>query len=156
MVDGPPDDRQLRMLDAGPRDLYKKRYNVAVSRARNQLWIVHSLDMNRHLKAGDLRRLLLAHAHDPEALLREMEIQGNRVRIRGSVFFRNPDAAVAPVFAKLGDLEIEALGPASHSERRADSPLVDRIRRSAEAVRARWLAEETSTTEVEEEEFAPL
>src|SRR4029077_1117859 len=79
MVDGPPDDGQLRMLEAGPKDLYKKRYNVAVSRARNQLWIVHSLDTNRHLKPGDLRRRLLAHAHDPEALLREMEVQGSRV-----------------------------------------------------------------------------
>jgi superfamily I DNA and/or RNA helicase len=78
MVDGPPDDGQLRMLEAGPKDLYKKRYNVAVSRARNQLWIVHSVDMNRHLKSGDLRRRLLAHAHDPDALLREMEVEGNR------------------------------------------------------------------------------
>jgi very-short-patch-repair endonuclease len=230
MVDGPPDDGQLRMLDAGPRDLYKKRYNVAVSRARNQLWIVHSIDMNRHLKMGDLRRRLLAHAHDPEALLREMEVQGSRtdspfekavmqrliaagyrvrsqwpvgayridlvveglnrklavecdgekwhtpeqlqndlerqailerlgwtfVRVRGSIFFRNPDAAMASVFAKLADLEIEALGPASESEQNADWPLIERIRRSAEALRAQWLAEETATAEVEEEEFAPF
>ena len=43
MVDGPPNNGQLTYRDAGPRDLYKKRYNVAVSRARNQLWVV-SLD----------------------------------------------------------------------------------------------------------------
>jgi len=230
MVDGPPDDGQLRMLDAGPRDLFKKRYNVAVSRARNQLWIVHSIDMNRHLKSGDLRRRLLSHAHDPEALLREMEVQGHRVdspfekqimqrlvaagyrvrpqwpvgayridlvveglnrklavecdgekwhtpeqlqndlerqailerlgwifvRVRGSVFFRNPDAAMAPVFAKLADLEIEPLGPASDSERRTDSPLIERIRRNAEALRAQWLAEESASAEVEEKELAPF
>jgi very-short-patch-repair endonuclease len=230
MVDGPPDDGQLRMLDAGPKDLFKKRYNVAVSRARNQLWVVHSLDMNRHLKTGDLRRRLLAHAHDPNALLREIEVQGSRVdsplerqimerlvatgyrvrsqwpvgayridlvveglnrklavecdgekwhtpeqlqndlerqailerlgwifvRVRGSVFFRNPDAAMAPVFAKLADLEIEALGPASESEEKTDSPLVERIRRNAEALRAQWLAEETESSDVEGEEFAPF
>ena len=44
-------------------------------------------------------------------------------------------------------LEIEALGPASESERETASPLVERIRRNAEAVRARWLAEETATME---------
>ena len=222
--------RAQHRRDAGPKDLYKKRYNVAVSRARNQLWIVHSVDMNRHFKSGDLRRRLLAHAHDPDALLREMEVQGNRtdspfekgvmqrliaagyrvrsqwlvgayridlvvegvnrklavecdgekwhtpdqlqndlerqgilerlgwifVRVRGSVFFRNPDAAMAPVFAKLADLEIEALGPVYESERETESPLIARVRRSAEAVRAQWLAEETATTEVEEEEFAPF
>ena len=53
MVDGPPEDGKLPYRDAGPKDLYKKRYNVAVSRARNQLWLVHSLDPDAHLKAGD-------------------------------------------------------------------------------------------------------
>ena len=55
MVDGPPNDGQLTYRDAGPRDLFKKRYNVAVSRARNQLWVVHSIDPETHLKSGDLR-----------------------------------------------------------------------------------------------------
>jgi very-short-patch-repair endonuclease len=173
---------------------------------------------------------LLAHAHDPGALLREMEVQGNRadspfekqvmqrlvaagyrvrsqwpvgayridlvveglnkklavecdgekwhtpeqlqgdlerqailerlgwifVRIRGSVFFRNPDAAIAPVFAKIADLEIETLGPASESERQVDSPLTVRIRRSAEALRGQWQAEESVSREMEEEELAPF
>jgi len=231
MVDGPPDDGQLRMLDAGPKDLFKKRYNVAVSRARNQLWVVHSLDVDRHLKSGDLRRRLLQHAHDPQALLREMEVQGSRVdspfekqvmqrlvaagyrvrsqwpvgayridlvveglnrklavecdgekwhtpeqlqndlerqailerlgwifvRIRGSLFFRDPDAAIAPVFAKLDHLDIEALGPASQAEPiAADSPLVERIRRKAEALRAEWLAERTSATEIEEDDLVTI
>ena len=226
MVDGPPDDGQLRMLDAGPKDLYKKRYNVAVSRARNQLWVVHSLDVDRHLKSGDLRRRLLNHARDPQALLREMEVEGSRVdspfekqvmqrlvaagyrvrsqwpvgayridlvveglnrklavecdgekwhtpeqlqadlerqailerlgwifvRIRGSLFFRDPDAAIAPVFAKLDHLDIEALGPVSQTAPIADSPLVERVRRNAEALRAEWLAESTSATELEQDE----
>jgi very-short-patch-repair endonuclease len=230
MVDGPPDDGQLRMLDAGPKDLFKKRYNVAVSRARNQLWIVHSIDMSRHLKMGDLRRRLLAHAHNPDALLREMEVQGSRtdsvfekavmqrlvaagyrvrsqwpvgayridlvveglnrklavecdgekwhtpeqlqndlerqailerlgwifVRVRGSVFFRNPDAAMGSVFSKLAHLDIETLGPVSESEVTTDSPLVERVRRNAEALRVRWLADETVSTEVGEDELEPF
>ena len=187
-------------------------------------------DMNRHLKASDLRRRLLAHAHDSNALLREMEVQGNRiespferqvmqrlvsagyrvrsqwpvgayridlvveglnrklavecdrerwhtpeqlqddlerqailerlgwifVRVRGSIFFRNPDAAMAPVFARLADLEIEALGPASESEETSDSPLIERIKRKAEALRGEWLAEETADLAVAEEESAPF
>ena len=36
IVDDPPEDGQLPLRDAGPRGVYKKRYNVAVSRA-NQL-----------------------------------------------------------------------------------------------------------------------
>lgn len=76
MVDGPPDDGKLRLRNAGPRDLYKKRYNVAVSRARNHLWVVHSLDPDGHLKSGDLRRRLIEHAPDPNAILCAIEEQG--------------------------------------------------------------------------------
>jgi very-short-patch-repair endonuclease len=79
MVDSPADDGPLNNPGFGPHDRYKKRYNVAVSRARNQLWIVYSLDPAVHLKAGDLRRRLIEHARDPQALLREMEVQSNRV-----------------------------------------------------------------------------
>ena len=63
--------------------------------------------------------------------------------LSGSVFFRNADAAMSPVFAKLADLEIEALGPASDSRQAADSPSVERIRRCAEALRTQWLADKT-------------
>jgi very-short-patch-repair endonuclease/transcription elongation GreA/GreB family factor len=223
MVDSPTDDGQLFNPGFGPHDRYKKRYNVAVSRARNQLWIVHSLDPAVHLKAGDLRRRLIEHARDPQALLREMEVQNNRVdspfekqvmqrlvtagyrvrsqwpvgayridlvvegsnrklavecdgekwhtpeqlqadlerqailerlgwifvRIRGSLFFRDADAAVAPVFAKLDHLDIEPLGPVSHSEAIAESPLVQRVRKNAETRRAEWLTETTATLGIE-------
>jgi very-short-patch-repair endonuclease len=226
MVDGPPDDGQLDLRDAGSRDLYKKRYNVAVSRARNQLWVVHSLDPSAHLKPRDLRRRLIEHARDPQALLRAMEVQGKRtespferlvlqrllatgyrvqtqwpvgayridlvvegrtgrlavecdgekyhtpeqlqrdldrqgvlerlgwkfVRIRGSVFFRDPDAALAPVFAKLDQLGIEPVGEGIAPP--DPSGVVERIRRQAESLRAQWqrekedaaVAEEDSTT----------
>lgn len=216
MVDGPPTDGQLTMRDAGPKDLYKKRYNVAVSRARNQLWVVHSVDPDTHLKPGDLRQRLIAHARDPLALLRAMEEQGKRtdspyfekpvlerlmragyrvhpqwqvgsrridlvvegttkwlavecdgekwhtpeqlqqdlerqailerlgwvfVRIRGSVFFRDPDTAMAPVFAKLEQLGIETLGVASEVPPAEQAALLCRVRRRAEAVRTDWRAD---------------
>lgn len=213
MVDGPPDNGQLPNRDAGPRDLYKKRYNVAVSRARNQLWVVHSLDPTAHLKPRDLRRRLIEHARDPQALLRAMEVQGKRtdsvfetlvlqrllaagyrvqtqwpvgayridlvvegrssrlavecdgerwhtpeqlqqdidrqavlerlgwkfVRIRGSVFFRDPDAAMAPVFAKLDQLGIEPLGEGVAPP--DPGGLVERVRRQAETLREQWQRE---------------
>ena len=224
MVDGPPDDGQLTYRDAGPKDLYKKRYNVAVSRARNQLWVVHSLDPNAHLKPGDLRRRLIEHARDPQALLRVMEDQGKRtespfemlvlqrlltagyrvktqwpvgayridlvvegkarrlavecdgekwhtpeqlqrdlerqailerlgwvfVRIRGSVFFRDSDTAMAPVFAKLAYLGIEPLGVSADPTRTASESQVERLRKQAEALRAQWLQEKGTPGVVEE------
>ena len=224
MVDGPPDDGQLSLRDAGPKDLYKKRYNVAVSRARNQLWVVHSIDPDTHLKGGDLRRRLIEHARDPQALMRAMEEQGKRtdsvfeklvlqrlisagyrvhpqwpvgarridlvvegttkrlavecdgerwhtpeqlqqdlerqsilerlgwifVRIRGSVFFRDPDSAMASVFAKLDHLGIEPLGAASQTPSPEGTPLLDRVRRRAEALRAQWLEEKFADAEENE------
>lgn len=50
---------------------FKQRFNVAASRAKDQLWLVHSLDPERDLKPGDLRRELIAHVRDPEAHLRK-------------------------------------------------------------------------------------
>lgn len=49
----------------GAYDSTKKRYNVAASRAQDQLWVVHSLDPNNDLKPGDLRRELILHAQNP-------------------------------------------------------------------------------------------
>jgi very-short-patch-repair endonuclease len=208
MVDGPPDDGQLPNRDEGPRGLYKKRYNVAVSRARNQLWVVHSLDPAAHLKARDLRRRLIDHARNPQALMRALEskqtesifeklalqrliaaryrvqtqwavgayridlvVEGKTrrlavecdgekwhtpeqlqhdidreavlrrlgwkfVRIRGSVFFRDADAAMSPVFLKLDQLGIEPLGEvAAQSDQ---GGVIERIRRAAETLRAQW------------------
>jgi very-short-patch-repair endonuclease len=54
-------------------DLFKQRFNVAASRAKDQLWLVHSLDPGRDLKQGDLRRALIEHARDPGARRRAME-----------------------------------------------------------------------------------
>jgi very-short-patch-repair endonuclease len=48
-------------------DAFKQRYNVAASRAKDQLWLVHSLDPSRDLKSGDLRRTLIEYMRAPDA-----------------------------------------------------------------------------------------
>jgi very-short-patch-repair endonuclease len=53
----------LRNEDANEY-MWKKRFNVAASRARDQLWVVHSLDPEIDLKPGDIRRKLILHARD--------------------------------------------------------------------------------------------
>ena len=55
------------------RDDARKVFNVAASRARDQLWVVHSLNPRRDLKAGDLRLRLISHAEDPSTLRPEID-----------------------------------------------------------------------------------
>jgi very-short-patch-repair endonuclease len=57
----------------------RKRYNVAASRARDQLWVVHSLNPETDLKEGDLRRRLIKHAEDPLATERQLQEQTQKV-----------------------------------------------------------------------------
>lgn len=221
MVDGPPDDGQLPNRDEGPKGIYKKRYNVAVSRARNQLWVIHSIDPNAHLKPRDLRRRLIEHARDPQALMQLTDMHGKRTdsifeklvlqrllangyrvqtqwpvgayridlvvegksdrlaiecdgekwhshdqlqrdldreailcrlgwkfaRIRGSVFFRDPDAAMAPIFSKLDQLGIEPLERDAAPIQTEES--VQRIKRNAESLRAKWEEERKEAVLVE-------
>jgi very-short-patch-repair endonuclease/DNA polymerase III delta prime subunit len=184
LVDSTADDAGLRTLREGAYELVKKRYNVAASRARDQLWVVHSFDAHRALKTDDLRFQLLQHARDPGStplhldthdvpraespLEREVakclaaarfrvkqqmsvghfridmvvengerrlavECDGDRyrspesinedtarqavlerlgwqfVRIRGSAFYRDPDAALRRVFDRLSELGIEPI-----------------------------------------------
>ena len=59
-------------------EAFKQRYNVAASRAKDQLWLVHSLDPNRDLKAGDLRRLLIEYVRDPGARRRSVQEAAHR------------------------------------------------------------------------------
>lgn len=75
MVDSPGDKGPQRMRQ---EDLLKQRYNVAASRARNQLWVVHSLDPARDLKPGDLRRRLLEYVRAPGARGRAAERAARR------------------------------------------------------------------------------
>jgi very-short-patch-repair endonuclease len=60
------------------QQMFKQRFNVAASRARDQMWIVHSLDPGRDLKAGDLRRQLIEHAQDPIRLMLALEEKEKR------------------------------------------------------------------------------
>lgn len=64
------DDKLLAMQGFGFQDATRKRYNVAVSRARDQLWVVHSLD-GAKMKAGDIRRGLLEYAANPNEVERQ-------------------------------------------------------------------------------------
>ncbi len=69
MVDVPSEkDGPLSLRDGEGHDgMFKKRFNVAASRARDQMWVIHSLDPEIDLKSGDLRRLLITHARDQHA-----------------------------------------------------------------------------------------
>jgi very-short-patch-repair endonuclease len=200
------------------QQMFKQRYNVAASRARDQMWVVHSLNVQTDLRSGDLRRRLIEHAQDPGALLRLLEekekrtespferdvlkrlltagyrvtpqwkvgsrridlvVEGNGgrlavecdgdryhpleklgedmerqailerlgwvfARIRGSVFFRDPNRAMSPVFEKLRDLEIDPCAeptPASSNESVAE--LTNRVSRRAEQIRNEWNAKDS-------------
>jgi very-short-patch-repair endonuclease len=52
--------------------MYKKRFNVASSRAKDQLWVVYSLDAQTQLKSADIRRRLIEHAIDPSSLMNQL------------------------------------------------------------------------------------
>ena len=202
MVDSPGgDDELLRLKREGAFEAIKKRYNVAASRARDQMWVVHSMDPDRHLQPDDIRLRLLKHLRDPLAAMRAIAEQGARTeseferqvlqrlvsrgyqvkpqwhvgyyridlvvegggrrlaiecdgdrwhplekladdmarqavlerlgwtfaRIRGSAFFRDPEAAMVPVYQHLEELGISpghVIGDASEQ----DSGLVDEIK----------------------------
>lgn len=70
MVDSPAEEGPLRAKGEGAFELIKKRYNVAASRARDQMWVMHSFEPDLHLKSSDLRLKLLKHVLDPFASLR--------------------------------------------------------------------------------------
>lgn len=57
----------------GADDAYRKRYNVAASRAKDQLWVVDSLDPANDLKPGDLRKQLIDFSLNPTSVSRANE-----------------------------------------------------------------------------------
>lgn len=69
IVDTPKGDGPLDLRSDGSANdyMYRKRFNVAASRARDQLWVVHSLDPDNDLKEGDIRKRLIKHATNPKA-----------------------------------------------------------------------------------------
>lgn len=60
MVSSSDEDRRSMALTAKQ---YVQRYNVAASRAKDQLWVVHSLDIAALNNPEDLRRRLLEYAY---------------------------------------------------------------------------------------------
>lgn len=210
MVDSP---REGGPLPTRATQDFKQRFNVAISRARDQLWVVHSLNPGVDLKPEDLRRRLLEHCMNPrgveqilqrteartespferEVLARlvragyrvtpqwkvghyridlviegggrrlAVECDGDRyhpieklpedmarqailerlgwrfVRLRGSAFFRNPEAAMAPVFERLRELAIPPEGLMVESPAMpAEEPLRASIVRRAQALEREW------------------
>ena len=75
MIDSPSEDSDdlIRLKGEGAFESIKKRYNVAASRARDQMWVVHSLDPDSNLKPNDIRRQLLKHVADPLSRMRAIE-----------------------------------------------------------------------------------
>jgi len=74
------DTAQRGPLSLRDQELFKQRFNVAASRARDQMWVVHSLSPQNDLKADDLRRQLIEHAQDPSHLMRALEEKENRAQ----------------------------------------------------------------------------
>jgi very-short-patch-repair endonuclease len=74
------DTAQRGPLSLRDQELFKQRFNVAASRARDQMWIVHSLSPQNDLKADDLRRQLIEHAQDPSRLMRALQEKENRAQ----------------------------------------------------------------------------
>ena len=60
LVDSSEENKSLRLVGEGVEGAIRKRYNVAISRPKDQLWIVHSIDKN-NLKEGDLRKELFEY-----------------------------------------------------------------------------------------------
>ncbi|MBI2926145.1 MAG: AAA family ATPase [Verrucomicrobia bacterium] len=86
MVDSTAGEPLAMRNPDGNRKLFKKRYNVAASRARDQMWVVHSLNPETDLKPGDVRRLLIEHALDPKAWQRQLEDRLARVDPNSKLF----------------------------------------------------------------------
>jgi very-short-patch-repair endonuclease len=199
--------------EEGHDDMFKKRYNVAASRARDQMWVIYSLDPDTDLKPTDIRRRLILHARDQHKyntahkeqeqkiesefekqvfniLIRagynvttqwpvgayriDMVVEGNGkrlavecdgdrwhplekleedmarqailerlgwrfMRIRGSQFFRNPEQAMKPIFARLETLGIPPQGMSTKSTHVQDgNELKGRIIRRANELRQQW------------------
>lgn len=98
MVDSSPEEPPLFRRQDGPQKIFKKRFNVAASRARNQMWVVYSLNYDLDLKPGDIRRQLIEHAIDPESWQRQADALLKAVDPRSVAF----EGAVARKLAARG------------------------------------------------------
>jgi len=224
LVDSPPGEPPLKMRQEGGKKIFKKRFNVAASRARNQMWIVHSLNHETDLQPGDYRRRLIEHALDPNAWERELQKRSARVdprskvfqgavmrrlmengfnvtaefpagaysidlvvagggrrlavecdgeqfhgpeklqedlerqavlerlgwtfvRLRGSLFFRDEDRSLEPMFARLAELNIPPELELVEATTSAQSEIVERVIRRAQEMKASWQSNEETVGE---------
>ena len=67
VVDSNDGTGPIHMMNFGPDDSNRKRYNVATSRAKDQLWVVDSIDPANDLKSGDIRKMLIEYSINPHA-----------------------------------------------------------------------------------------
>lgn len=58
----------LKKQAFGRDEANRKRYNVASSRAKDQLWVVDSLDPANDLKSGDIRKMLIDFSLNPASI----------------------------------------------------------------------------------------
>ena len=65
LVDSNEGTGPISLQGFGVDDAFRKRYNVAASRARDQLWVVDSLDSANDLKPGDIRKRLIDYSLNP-------------------------------------------------------------------------------------------
>lgn len=146
------EDKEKRTESPFERDVLKKLL-LAGYRVIPQ-WRVGSRRIDLVVE-GNGRRLAVEcdgdRYHPIEKLGEDMERQAVLerlgwifVRIRGSVFFRDPTRAMKPVFDKLRDLEIDpcAESPVA-SPSIASSELTDRVTRRAEQIRNEWNIKES-------------
>ena len=212
VVEGPSEKGgPVRLLsEDGRNDMTRKRYNVATSRAKDQMWVVHSLNPEIDLKPDDIRLRLIKHAMNPDSredeqllsaaespfetevmttLLNKgykvipqlkvgsyridmviedgdkriaLECDGekwhtqddlpndlkrqailerlgwNFIRIRGSVFYRGPEATMNEVVAKL---QIHGINPNFAYDIKTEikeDELMDEVKRRANEIRRSW------------------
>jgi very-short-patch-repair endonuclease len=67
------DDARDRRLPLRSDDMFRKRYNVSASRAKDQMWIMYSLNPTQDLKPSDLRRKLIEYAINTERFMPEID-----------------------------------------------------------------------------------
>lgn len=73
IVDSNEDDGILKLASEGAGQSRKQRYNVAASRAKDQMWVIHSLDLNKDLQCNDLRKQLLEYVQNPDNFIHRQE-----------------------------------------------------------------------------------
>jgi len=115
-------------------------------------WMVGSRNVDLVVE-GNGKRLAIECDGDrdlpPEKLRDDMERQSmlerlgwTFARVRGSIFFREPDRAMKPIFDKLQSLDIPATSAASDRGNRSASlgELTERVIRRADELREEWSA----------------